>query len=237
MEPSHVVEASYASDTFLQQFVTQALVQELRDNPNSHLTYETMVVRILKRLAEEGFGLSWDHQILETTRHVYVPPALHALLEHVWKERKTSAVTLEEQHCIERILGRDYVRQTDLVKLAGCVHKFARDEKDVWMLFAVDGLLGQDPKRYVDSLRCEEGPKAKHVRLVRKWYLEERVKHPAEMKEILEDVFQRGAGEKEYVEAVGEESVKQIVEWFEIRKKRAEGESSRKRSKTAVESE
>lgn len=220
----------------LQQLMTAALVQEIRDERNAHLTYETIVVRILTRLAE-AFGLSWN-QVVETTRHVYVPRQLHALLEGMWRER-TKPVTLEEQHCVERILGRDYVRATDLIKLAGCVGKFAQHDKDVWRLFAVDGWLGEDPKRYVEALARGSGEdaKAKHVRVVRQWYREERVKHPVEMKEILEDVFQGGDStwRKEYVEAVGgEEAVKQVVEWLEGKKKKVEGETSRKRSKTAA---
>lgn len=255
MEPSQTVEDSTHSDgvhepqcclTYpeepssppveaLQQLMTAALVQEIREEHNSHLTYETIVVRILKRLSE-AFGLPWN-QIVETTRHVYLPRTLHALLERMWRER-TKTVTLEEQHCIERILGRDYVRATDLVKLAGCVHKFANDDKDVWILFAVDGLLGEDPKRYVDALRSDDDAKAKHVQKVRQWYREERVRHPVEMKEILEDVFQGtdSTWRQEYVEAVGgTEAVKQMAEWVErSKKKKAEGETSRKRPKATA---
>lgn len=217
----------------LQQFMTAALVQEIREERNCHLLYETIVLRIVKRLAE-SFGLPWD-QVIETTRHVYIPQTLHALLERMWSER-TQSVSLEEQHCIERILGRDYVRAADLVKLAGCINKFAHQEKDVWLMFAVDGLLGEDPKRYVEVFRCDD-VKAKHVRVVRQWYQEERVRHPVEMKEILQDVFQGGDStwRNEYVEAVGgTKAVKQIVEWFESRRKRVEGEPSRKRGKTTL---
>ncbi|GFR24040.1 uncharacterized protein TNCT_515291 [Trichonephila clavata] len=80
-------------------------------------------------------------------------PHLHQDLLHIWTLRSKQA-TLDEQHCVERILGRDNVRSSDLIKLATILQKIS-DPKTVYEFFAMDGYQGEDPKKYIDLFRYE----------------------------------------------------------------------------------
>lgn len=209
--------------------MTQALVHVLQDETNLHLTYETLILRLLQKVAH-AYRVPWT-TVLETTRHPHLDPMLQQRLQGWWHAR-TRPVTLDEQHCVERVLGRDHVRSTDLLKLAGCLHKVAPTPKDVWVWFGVDGLLGDDPKRYVDAAR----DRPRHVQAVRMLYEEEwGIETPNAMKEVLEAIFrgeQQGACRDAYVAAVGGwEAVRQVADALESKRKRVDGESSRKRSK------
>ncbi|GFR08548.1 uncharacterized protein TNCT_17821 [Trichonephila clavata] len=90
---------------------------------------------------------------------------LHQDLLQIWTLRSKNA-TLDEQHCIERILGRDNVRSSDLIKLANILHKIS-DPKTMYEFFAMDGYQGEDPKKYIDMFRYDaEEARGKHVRAV-----------------------------------------------------------------------
>ncbi|GFT02019.1 uncharacterized protein TNCV_2635991 [Trichonephila clavipes] len=82
------------------------------------------------------------------------------------------------QHCVERILGRDNVRSSDLIKLIGILHKIS-DPKTVYEFFAIDDYQGDDPKKYVELFRYDaEDVRGKHVRAVRLLYRDEVVIPP-----------------------------------------------------------
>ncbi|GFV88328.1 uncharacterized protein TNCV_858811 [Trichonephila clavipes] len=78
---------------------------------------------------------------------------LHQDLLKIWHQRSKNT-TLDEQHCVERILGRDNVRSSDLIKLSGILHKIS-DPKTVCEFFAMDGYQGDDPKKYVELFRYD----------------------------------------------------------------------------------
>ncbi|GFU74769.1 uncharacterized protein TNCV_2431591 [Trichonephila clavipes] len=86
--------------------------------------------------------------------------------------------TLDEQHCVERILGRDNVRSSDLIKLIIILHKIS-DPKAMYEFFAMDGYQGVDPKKYVELFRYDtDNARGKHVRAVCLLYHHEVVNTP-----------------------------------------------------------
>ncbi|GFR26534.1 uncharacterized protein TNCT_35771, partial [Trichonephila clavata] len=105
--------------------------------------------------------------------------------------------TLDEQHCVERILGRDNVRSSDLIKLASILQKIS-DPKTVYEFFAMDGYQGEDPKKYIDLFRYEaEEARGKHVRAVRQLYRSGLVQTPHECRSFLESIFEERAPNRE----------------------------------------
>ncbi|GFQ78858.1 hypothetical protein TNCT_633711 [Trichonephila clavata] len=71
-------------------------------------------------------------------------PHHHQDLLHIWTLRSKQA-TLDEQHCVERILGRDNVRSSDLIKLASILQKIS-DPKTVYEFFAMDATRERIPR-------------------------------------------------------------------------------------------
>ncbi|GFQ80506.1 uncharacterized protein TNCT_266481 [Trichonephila clavata] len=194
---------------------------EHHDNP--HLTFETLVLRLLKRVSH-SFHLPWSH-VLEVSRQApyLMDSHLHQDLLKIWTLRSKNA-TLDEQHCIERILGRDNVRSSDLIKLASILHKIS-DPKTVYEFFAMDGYQGEDPKKYIDLFRYDaEEARGKHVRAVRQLYRSGLVQTPQECRSFLESIFDGTCPECRdgYVESV-QEQVAEIAEW------RREQQTKRKR--------
>ncbi|GFT41589.1 uncharacterized protein TNCV_944461 [Trichonephila clavipes] len=80
---------------------------------------------IARMRVSESFHLPWSH-ILELSRQApyLMDSNLHQDLLKIWHQRSKNT-TLDEQHCVERILGRDSVRSTDLMKLIGILHKLS----------------------------------------------------------------------------------------------------------------
>ncbi|GFS84877.1 uncharacterized protein TNCV_528311 [Trichonephila clavipes] len=117
-------------------------IESNHDNP--HLTFETIVMRVLKNVSE-SFHLPWSH-VLELSRQApyLMDSHLHQDLLKIWHQRSKNT-TLDEQHCVERILGRDNVRSSDLIKLIGILHKIS-DPKTMYEFFAMDGYQGDDPR-------------------------------------------------------------------------------------------
>ncbi|GFQ71454.1 uncharacterized protein TNCT_360761 [Trichonephila clavata] len=114
---------------------------------------------------------------------------LHEDLLKIWTLRSKNA-TLDEQHCVERILGRDNVRSSDLIKLTIILHKIS-DPKTVYELFAMDGFQGDDPKKYIEMFRYDvEEARGKHVRAVRLLYHSGGVHTPQECRSFLESIFE-----------------------------------------------
>ncbi|GFW78495.1 uncharacterized protein TNCV_5110361 [Trichonephila clavipes] len=138
-------------------------IESTHDNP--HLTFETIVTRVLRRVSE-SFHLPWSH-VLELSRQApyLMDSNLHQDLLKIWTQRSKNA-TLDEQHCVERILGRDNVRSSDLIKLISILQKIS-DPKTVYEFFAMDGYHGDDPKKYVELFRYDaEDVRSKHIRAV-----------------------------------------------------------------------
>ncbi|GFQ86256.1 uncharacterized protein TNCT_291931 [Trichonephila clavata] len=138
-------------------------------------------------------------------------PHLHQDLLHIWTLRSKQA-TLDEQHCVERILGRDNVRSSDLIKLASILQKIS-DPKTVYEFFAMDGYQGEDPKKYIDLFRYEaEEARGKHVRAVRQLYRSGLVQTPHECRSFLESIFE-GTRPESRDGYVVQEQVAEIAEW------------------------
>ncbi|GFX76016.1 uncharacterized protein TNCV_1995701 [Trichonephila clavipes] len=106
-------------------------IESNHDNP--HLTFETIVMRVLKNVSE-SFHLPWSH-VLELSRQApyLMDSNLHQDLLKIWTQRSKN-VTLDEQHCVERILGRDNVRSSDLIKLVSILHKIS-DPKAIYIIY------------------------------------------------------------------------------------------------------
>ncbi|GFQ72286.1 uncharacterized protein TNCT_35861 [Trichonephila clavata] len=195
------------------QLCLNVFTREMEQHDNPHLTFETLVLRLLKRVSH-SFHLPWSH-VLEVSRQApyLMDPHLHQDLLHIWTLRSKQA-TLDEQHCVERILGRDNVRSSDLIKLASILQKIS-DPKTVYEFFAMDGYQGEDPKKYIDLFRYEaEEARGKHVRAVRQLYRSGLVQTPHECRSFLESIFEgtRPESRDGYVESV-QEQVAEIAEW------------------------
>ncbi|KAG8172444.1 hypothetical protein JTE90_000026 [Oedothorax gibbosus] len=199
---------------------------------NVLVLHETYVIRLFRRLCD-AYRVSWN-SILETTRQgcCVLDAHLHGMLSELWETRLSRSVSLDEQNCYERVMGRDHVRLSDLQKLAGTLARVA-ESKRVWTFFGVDGYLGDDPKRYVDHLRyANDAYRGKHVAAVRILYLY--LDHPHQIHDALESLFfPRKEGiilldprvRDEYVRTVGGwDVVRQIGEW------RTEQKEKRKKS-------
>ncbi|GFR03128.1 uncharacterized protein TNCT_478191 [Trichonephila clavata] len=195
------------------QLCLNLFTQEVEHHDNPHLTFETLVQRLLKRVAH-SFHLPWSH-VLEVSRQApyLMDSHLHQDLLQIWTLRSKNT-TLDEQHYIERILGRDNVRSSDLNKLASILHKIS-DPKTVYEFFAMDGFHGEDPKKYIDMFRYDaEGTRGKHVRAVRQLYRSGLVQTPQECRSFLESIFDGTCPEFRdgYLESV-QEQVAEIAEW------------------------
>ncbi|GFQ94227.1 uncharacterized protein TNCT_619591 [Trichonephila clavata] len=195
------------------QLYLNVFTREMEQHDNPHLTFETLVLRLLKRVSH-SFHLPWSH-VLEVSRQApyLMDPHLHQDLLYIWTLRSKHA-TLDEQHCVERILGRDNVRSSDLIKLASLLQKIS-DPETVYEFFAMDGYQGEDPKKYIDLFRYEadEAP-GKHVRAVRQLYRSGLVQTPHECRSFLESIFEGTCPESRdgYVESV-QKQVAEIAEW------------------------
>ncbi|GFR17693.1 uncharacterized protein TNCT_66261 [Trichonephila clavata] len=195
------------------QLCLNVFTQETEQHDNPHLTFEALVLRLLKCVSH-SFHLPWSH-VLEVSRQApyLMDPHLHQDLLHIWTLRSKQA-TLDEQHCVERILGRDNVRSSDLIKLASILQKIS-DPKTVYEFFAVDGYQGEDPKKYINLFRYEaEEARGKHVRTVRQLYRSGVCMSPHECRYFLESIFEGTCPESRdgYVESV-QEQVAEFAEW------------------------
>ncbi|GFR19496.1 uncharacterized protein TNCT_224161 [Trichonephila clavata] len=195
------------------QLCLNVFTREMEQHDNSHLNFETLVLRLFKRVSH-SFHLPWSHALEVSHQAPYLmDPHLHQDLLHIWTLRSKHA-TLDEQHCVECILGRDNVRSSDLIKLANILQKIS-DPKTVYEFFAMDGYQGEDPKKYIDLFRYEaEDSRGKHVRAVRQLYRSGLVQTPHECRSFLESIFEGTCPESRdgYVESV-QEQVAEIAEW------------------------
>lgn len=211
-------------DSSMQGYFLTLFSQELAAVKNPHLTYETIVIRFLKRMAQEHFHVPWS-TVQDTIRHgvCFVSLEQQNQLYQLWRERKRP-LTFDEQHCVERILGKDYLRPGDVLKLASCFHKL-EDGPLKWEWFAVDGYLGDDLKKYTDAFRFyPEDAKYYHAMAVRRLYREMSIQSPDEMRNVLEVIFRASREQLEplvdetplkiYLDCVGGWSrVKEMAEW------------------------
>ncbi|GFX25800.1 uncharacterized protein TNCV_2639441 [Trichonephila clavipes] len=215
-------------------------IESNHDNP--HLTFETIVMRVLKNVSE-SFHLPWSH-VLELSRQApyLMDSNLHQDLLKIWTQRSKN-VTLDEQHCVERILGRDNVRSSDLIKLVSILHKIS-DPKAIYEFFAMDGYQGDDPKKYVELFRYDtEDARGKHVRAVRLLYRQEVVHTPQECRSFLESIFDGTCTDTEYKDMYVEHVQGQVADMAEWRreqldktkKKRPAEEDAREAKKVATE--
>ncbi|GBN83080.1 hypothetical protein AVEN_233313-1 [Araneus ventricosus] len=120
--------------TSYELLVPALLEQELKQCENPHVTYETLVLRLVKRLLLQ-LNLPWSH-VLETVRQgpCLMDEKLLDKLQKMWNRRKRP-VTLDEQHCVERVLGHDDNLVGDMMKLASVLNKIA-DPSDVYHFFS-----------------------------------------------------------------------------------------------------
>ncbi|KAG8172341.1 hypothetical protein JTE90_017155 [Oedothorax gibbosus] len=208
--------------------------------------HETFVIRLFQQISVV-LRSPW-RGILDTTRHgsILLNKHLHRLLYDIWEHRVHHNVSLDETNCYERVMGRDYVRQSDVLKLAGTLARVSSEPKLLWIFFGVDGYLGSDPKRYVDHLKYDADDwRGRHVRAVRHLY--PCVDSPDMMKDTLEAIFKPSDANnrvtdemrQDYTNIVGGwDAVRQIADWRhnqnKEKKKRATTTEETGRSKKKV---
>ncbi|GBM84019.1 hypothetical protein AVEN_110149-1 [Araneus ventricosus] len=146
------------------------LEEDLKQCENPHFTYETLVLRVVKRLLLK-LHLPWSH-VLDTVRQepCLLDEKLHDKLRTI-RNRRKQPVTSQLKKSAENlkifcrfflagfgrvafrgtVLGHDRFRVADMIKWASVLHNIA-DLSEEYYFFAVDELLGDDPKRYVDVL-------------------------------------------------------------------------------------
>lgn len=185
-------DTQYFTEQPEKDLLDHLILRELSRVNNFHLTQETIILRVLINLASSAH-LPWSSVVETVTRPCLLDADLHNQIMALWEERKRNT-TLDETQTLERLLGHDYVRPTDLLKLAAYLVKLKpTDMKPVWKLFAVDGFLGTDPKMYVDSFKNDE-VKQEHAHAIRHLY--SFVDTPELMKEIVDVAFERVLDEK-----------------------------------------
>ncbi|GFQ85133.1 uncharacterized protein TNCT_530781 [Trichonephila clavata] len=144
------------------QLCLSVFTREVEDHNNPHLTFETLVIRILKRLSQ-SFHLPWSH-VLEVSRQApYLMDSFRGFAQNLDS-------TLQKCHFGRAALCRDNVRSSDLIKLTSILHKIS-DPKTVYEFFVMDGFQGDDLKKYIEMFRYDaEEARDKHVRAVRLLY-------------------------------------------------------------------
>ncbi|GFS72644.1 uncharacterized protein TNCV_1420481 [Trichonephila clavipes] len=169
---------------------------------------------------------------------------LHQDLLKIWTQRYKNA-TLDEQYCVERILGLDNVRSSDLIKFISILHKIS-DSKTMYEFFAMNGYQGEDPKKCVELFLYDaEDARGKHVRAVRPLYRYEVVNTPQEYRHFLESIFDGTCTNTEYKDMYVEYVRKQVADMAEWRreqldkkkKKRLAEEDTRDAKKMTTEGE
>lgn len=192
------------------------MLQLLSENENPYLTQETLILRIFKVIAGLA-NVSWP-SLMDAIKQgtCRLNQDLHEQILEIWEPRRRQA-TQDEVNCVERILARDHVRPSDLMKFAIVLGK-QTPNRAVWKLFAVDNFQGIDVKRYVDHFKWnDDDVKSKHVDAVRGLY-DKGVENPEEIREIIENVFNKDGStdtelEKYYVDTVCLENIAELREW------------------------
>lgn len=175
-------------DPELDELLHQAILYEFQSSKNPFLTKETVVARVLHRLAARA-NVNFP-PLDPVPRPCILDEAAHSLVLDMWEKRRGHLVpSVEEQQCMERVLGRDKVRPSDLIKSAQYLMKNCESNADtVNLLFAVDGCRGEDVKNYVDTFFCKDDvAKTRHVNQVR--IMLSKLNNPKNVKYILEKVW------------------------------------------------
>lgn len=207
---------------------------------NPYLTYETLIIRILKRLTEQHFRLSWTG-VLDTIKnnHCVLDTQLHTMLQDMWKMR-TKLASVEDQHCMERVMGRDHVKPSDMLKVACVLSKVLPEKTKLYTFFACDGFLGSDLKNYVDVFKNGDVMSI-HFTAVRELYMQANIHDPTDMRRLLKQIFdgKQVDGSQIYLQVVGSTAMLEEIGKMRLqarekwKKKTAEG----KKSKRKVEEE
>ncbi|GFY66898.1 uncharacterized protein TNIN_179281 [Trichonephila inaurata madagascariensis] len=114
---------------------------------NNYATRKTIHMRVLEKIAAL-LGISWI-DIQELTKLTFVHPQCLKFLEELWNFETTD----DEAHILEKILSRDYAKTNDIIKMIGILTKYVKDYNKIYQLFAVDGVLGSDLKKYTENLK------------------------------------------------------------------------------------
>lgn len=176
----------------MEAVLLNSLALKLRDAENPYLTKETLVIREFTDMCDNHFKVSWL-ALHESVRQgqCFMGRNLHLQLAAL--REKVGG----EDDLFERILSRDYVRPTDLTKLANMFTSkmngpLANDSDfllGVYTFFGVDGFK-EELKRYVDNFKWNSDVRvARHVAAVRRLYGGGYASRPAEIKCLLENIF------------------------------------------------
>ncbi|KAF8785775.1 hypothetical protein HNY73_011280 [Argiope bruennichi] len=158
----------------------------------------------------------------------------------------TPAVTNGDNEELEKILAKDYVKPSDMLRFIGILLK--RETKQtiptmskIYELLGVDGYLGNDPKRYVEYLKySNDDYKKVHVHAIRQMYRDGLCQSPEDVYFVLQTTFGftncREPKDEElklhYTNLVGDK-LDQISEWKMIQAqeelKRKEGGSKKRK--------
>ncbi|GFU43413.1 uncharacterized protein TNCV_4686781 [Trichonephila clavipes] len=177
-------------DKQLSPFWMSLLAREIeRTNDNPHLTFETIVTRVLRRVSE-SFHLPWVPYL-----GIVSPSSLFDGFQSAPGFAQNMESTLQKYH-----FGR--------ATLHG-MHIGSRQ---------CDGYQGDDPKKYVELFRYgAENIRGKHVRAVRLLYRYEVVNNPQECRSFLESIFDGTCTNTEYKDMYVDYVLGQLADMAEWR--------------------
>lgn len=193
------------------QLIHGAIHHEVDQNKNPYLTLETIIQRLYKKIAQVTnispytnektvLFFNWHNEILASYETI------------------RSSLSYDERACVERVLSKDSPHTSELIKFSTCWLK--NDPRATYRLFAVDGVLGNHPRLYVQEAFSPRF--VRHNDAVRTLY--DHVSDPETVKKIVEKAFLLAENElscpelepeieelvKNYMDAVGENEIKLV---------------------------
>ncbi|GBN98215.1 hypothetical protein AVEN_149175-1 [Araneus ventricosus] len=116
-------------------------------------------------------NISWT-QIQDLKNQIFIDRQCLDFVENLWKFNTTE----DETHALEKFLSGDYTKASEANKVIGILMRHIKDFNKIYQLLAMDGLIGNDPKKYIGNLKYPfygEGttdPQEIHVRAIRFLY-------------------------------------------------------------------
>ncbi|KAF8782563.1 hypothetical protein HNY73_012830 [Argiope bruennichi] len=136
---------------------------------------------------------------------IYIDAELRQMMEDIWNlqshpntftgNNATPAVTNGDNEELEKMLAKDYVKPSDMLRFTGILSK--RETKQtiptmskIYKLLGVDGYLGNDLKRCVEYLKySNDDYKTVHVHAIRQMYRDGLCQSPEDVYFVLQTTF------------------------------------------------
>ncbi|KAG8175228.1 hypothetical protein JTE90_022651 [Oedothorax gibbosus] len=201
--------------------ISSQLLKQMDEN-SCESSLHVLIEMVAETYQENVFGCCPFVIIPSINKFCQLNPELMYELEMMMTKR-TAFITDEDERIFNNVLGKDEILVTDLLDLAGCLYKIAYDLKEVHIYFAVDGTIGYDETRHVDSFKYDpQSVQYRHAEAVRKLYRANMIDSPYDMNKALETIFKGGNHpvKEMYIDFMGGWfNVKRAESWIEKRKK------------------